>query len=254
MKKSKENSEHYYWGNNCNGWHLVKTRELSIIEELMPPNTSEKKHYHNFSEQYFYILNGTAVFEIEEETIKVNKGEGIHIKPQIVHRISNEDMIDLEFIVISHPTTRGYRETEPSQIKELNLNGKIFKSISNSENGEISTSTVFEYRQKGNIIWATYKGGEIVFGTLSGKIEKDNLIFNYQHQNLDGVFKTGKCQSLLEVKGGKLILNEKWEWTCDDFSKGESILEEISTNGNNMYKYNSGFYTKSKVSKYKKGQ
>ena len=211
MKKSKENSEHYYWGDNCSGWHLVKSEKLSVIEELMPPNTSEKEHYHNFSEQYFYILKGTAIFEIEGENIRVNTGEGIHIKPQIVHRISNKEIIDLEFIVISQPTTRGDRETEPSQLKELNLNGKKFKSISCSENGEVSSSTIFEYRQKGSIIWATYEGGEILFGTLSGKMAKDKLIFNYQNQNLDGNFKTGKCQSLVELKGGKLILKENWE-------------------------------------------
>jgi len=92
MKKSKENSEHYYWGDNCSGWHLVKSNRLSVIEELMPANTSEEKHYHNFSEQYFYILNGTATFEIEGKTIEVKKGEGIHIKPQIVHQISNEEI------------------------------------------------------------------------------------------------------------------------------------------------------------------
>ena len=45
MKTSKRNSEHYHWGNNCSGWHLVKSENLSIIEELMPPNTLEKKRF-----------------------------------------------------------------------------------------------------------------------------------------------------------------------------------------------------------------
>ena len=43
----------------------------------------------------------------------------------------------------------------------------------------------------------------------------------------NGDFKTGKCESFIELNGEKLILNEKWEWTCDDYSKGESTLEEI---------------------------
>jgi hypothetical protein len=29
------------------------------------------------------------------------------------------------------------------------------------------------------------------------------------------------------MKEEKLFLNEEWEWTCDDYSKGKSILEEI---------------------------
>ena len=103
----------------------------------------------------------------------------------------------------------------------------LFRSVSNSKNGEVSSNTIFEYRQNDNIIWATYQGGDIIFGTLSGRIENNKLIFNYQHQNLQGNFKTGKCQSIIEMYKGKLILKESWEWTCDDFSKGESILEEI---------------------------
>ncbi len=193
----------------------------------MPANTSEQKHYHNFSEQYFYILNGVATFELKNEILEVNKGEGIHIYPQVVHQIKNEKSTDLEFIVISQPTTRGDRINEPFEKKELNLNGKNFKSISSSNNGEVSSSTLFEYRQKGNVIWATYHGGEILFGTLSGRIANENLFFTYQHQNKNGDFKTGKCESFIELNGEKLILNEKWEWTCDDYSKGESTLEEI---------------------------
>ncbi|PQJ78608.1 cupin domain-containing protein [Polaribacter porphyrae] len=227
MKKSKENSEHYYWRNNCSGWHLVKSENLSVIEELMPAYTSEQKHYHNFSEQYFYILNGTATFEIENKILQVNKGEGLHIYPQVIHQIKNETATNLEFLVISQPTTNGDRENQPFEKKQLNLNGKKFKSVSSSDNGEVSATTVFHYRQKGTVIWATYEGGEILFGTLSGSIEKDNLVFTYQHQNNNGDFKTGKCKTIVEMKDGKLILNEEWEWTCDDYSKGESVLEEI---------------------------
>lgn len=107
MKKSRKNSEHYNWGNNCSGWHLVKSENLSVIEELMPANTSEQIHYHNFSEQYFHILNGTATFEIEKEIIEVNKGEGIHIYPQVVHQIKNQTNENLEFLVISQPHSHG---------------------------------------------------------------------------------------------------------------------------------------------------
>lgn len=113
MKRTKENSEHYNWGNNCSGWHLVKSQNLSIIEELMPPNTQEKKHYHKISEQFFQILNGTATFEIENETIEVEKGQGIHIPPRTKHKIRNDQNRNLEFIVISQPTTRGDRYDEP---------------------------------------------------------------------------------------------------------------------------------------------
>ncbi len=112
MKKLKENSEHYNWGDNCSGWHLVKTPSLSVIEELMPPNTQEKKHHHKIAQQFFRILKGKAIFEIEKEEIEVEEGNGIHIPPNTNHRIRNDETVDLEFLVISQPNTRGDRFNE----------------------------------------------------------------------------------------------------------------------------------------------
>ncbi len=105
MKKTKENSTHYFWGNNCSGWHLVKSKKISVIQELMKPNTEEQKHYHKFSEQFFYILKGIAIFEIEDEIIEVESGNGIHILPKIRHKIKNNTKRELEFLVISQPST-----------------------------------------------------------------------------------------------------------------------------------------------------
>jgi hypothetical protein len=31
----KENAEHYNWGPGCDGWHLLKDPELSVIKERM---------------------------------------------------------------------------------------------------------------------------------------------------------------------------------------------------------------------------
>lgn len=109
MKKSKENCEHYIWGDNCSGWHLVKSDSLSVIEELMLPKTSEVRHYHEEAQQFFYILSGKAIFEIENEELCVEKGDGIHIKSKMRHRIRNDENTNLEFLVISQPTSRGDR-------------------------------------------------------------------------------------------------------------------------------------------------
>jgi hypothetical protein len=40
MKISKHNAEHYIWGDNCDGWRLVKIPDLSVIHERMPPHRS----------------------------------------------------------------------------------------------------------------------------------------------------------------------------------------------------------------------
>lgn len=229
MKLSKENSQSYHWGDKCRGWHLVKSENLSIIEELMPPNTKEQKHYHHFSEQFFRILSGTATFEIADEILELEAGQGVHILPQTIHRISNNTSEELEFILISQPTTRGDRINEPfDKVEKFNLNGKKFTALSNSENGEVSTDTIFSYRQEKDIVWATYRGGDVVFGTLSGYKKQNKLFFTYQHQNKESEFMSGKCETLIENLTGKIQLTEKWQWTCRDFSKGKSVLIEVS--------------------------
>jgi mannose-6-phosphate isomerase-like protein (cupin superfamily) len=109
MKRSTDNAEHYTWGENCDGWHLLKTDALSVIQERMPPGTSEQLHYHRFAQQVFYILKGTATFKVNgvEHTVQAN--ESIHIEPNTPHKIYNQETEDLSFMVISQPRAQSDR-------------------------------------------------------------------------------------------------------------------------------------------------
>ena len=109
MVKDRENSEHYQWGAACDGWHLHQSDTLSIIQEKMPPGTSENLHYHEKAKQFFFILKGEATFEVEKETYQVREGQGIHIPPMKKHRILNHTDKPLEFTVTSEPTSHGDR-------------------------------------------------------------------------------------------------------------------------------------------------
>lgn len=112
---------------------------------------------------------------------------------------------------------------------KINYDNRVFKSVQNSETGEVSGDTTFHYYQKDALVWAKYAGGEIVFGQLIAKIlPDDSLEMRYQHLNKSGELMTGKCVSTPEIlENGKIRLFEKWQWTCGDFSSGESIIEEI---------------------------
>lgn len=103
MKTTKENSEKYGWGAGCLGWHLVNHPELSVIQELMPPNTSEVKHKHLNAQQFFFVLKGVATFDVEGKIIQIKENEGIYIEKNQVHQIVNNNDDDLEFLVISQP-------------------------------------------------------------------------------------------------------------------------------------------------------
>lgn len=109
MKIGKINAEHYIWGNICDGWHLVKNSELSIIHEKMPPKTSEVKHFHQKAKQFFFVLSGEATIEVNKELIILNEHEGIEILSGIPHQMMNNSNCEIEFLVISSPASQGDR-------------------------------------------------------------------------------------------------------------------------------------------------
>jgi hypothetical protein len=64
----------------------------------------------------------------------------------------------------------------------INYNGRTFVSVENTTNGEVSSKTYFEYKQEGNILTATYYGGEIVEGSMIGIVGDYGVLeFNYNH-------------------------------------------------------------------------
>jgi mannose-6-phosphate isomerase-like protein (cupin superfamily) len=101
--------KHYMWGDGCDGWNFVDRPELSVKQERMPPNTAEADHYHRVARQFFFILQGTAVFETAEGRFEVAANQGLEIEPGLKHRIKNESETDLVFILCSQPTTAGDR-------------------------------------------------------------------------------------------------------------------------------------------------
>lgn len=104
MIHSKDNSEHYIWGNQCESWILKNNQNVSVKQEKMPAGTSEKLHYHKVAEQFFYMLKGEAVFYINEEKFSVIQGASVSIEPGSKHFISNESAEEIEFLVISLPS------------------------------------------------------------------------------------------------------------------------------------------------------
>ncbi len=111
----------------------------------------------------------------------------------------------------------------------ISYNNKQFSTISNTETGDVSRETVFHYHQSGDIVWAEYKGGKIVFGNLIARSDENGILdARYQHLNKRGEIMTGVCESIPEIlSDGRIRLREKWQWTCGDHSEGESIVEEI---------------------------
>ncbi len=110
MIKSVLNAEHYTWGDHCDGWHLLQSDTPSVIQERMPPGTTERLHLHHRAQQVFYILSGTATFEVNDISLELRAGESLHIPPGVRHFIMNREADALTFLVISEPRAHGDRQ------------------------------------------------------------------------------------------------------------------------------------------------
>jgi len=109
MSISIENAEHYIWGDVCDGWHLLKRTDMSVIQERVPSGGAEVMHYHNKARQFFYILEGESTMVFEDQELVLHKGEGIEIVPNAKHQFINHSIGDVHFLVVSVPFTRGDR-------------------------------------------------------------------------------------------------------------------------------------------------
>lgn len=111
---STRSAEHYTWPSAideemCHGWHLHRSETLSIIEERMPPGTAEKRHLHQHATQFFYVLAGELVIELDGESLVLMSGTGLSIPAQTPHQVFNRGSEDARFLIISQPPSHGDR-------------------------------------------------------------------------------------------------------------------------------------------------
>lgn len=111
----------------------------------------------------------------------------------------------------------------------VSYDGRLFRSRANSAGGDVGSDTRFHYHQRDRVVWATYEGGTVLFGTLIGTCDEEGrLDLRYQHVTVERTLKTGRCRSAPELlPDGRLLVRETWEWTEGGEGRGTSEIEEI---------------------------
>ena len=89
--------------------------------------------------------------------------------------------------MVSGNTAKRYNQESFS----INFEGKKFRLIANSKNGEATSETIFEYSQEGDLVTADYYGGEIRYGKIIGLLDGNNLQMYYQCLTKEDEFKLG---------------------------------------------------------------
>jgi hypothetical protein len=107
---------------------------------------------------------------------------------------------------------------------------RTFRLVANTEGGDSDGRTSFRYHQRGDVVWATYEGGAVRFGTLVAKVNAaGDLDMIYQHVAADMTFRSGRCLSRCErLADGRIRLHERWVWTSGAEGSGTSVIEEVA--------------------------
>jgi mannose-6-phosphate isomerase-like protein (cupin superfamily) len=82
---------------------------MSVIQERVPAGGAEVMHYHTTARQFFYILDGQGTMAFQDRTVILEKGQGVEIEPLVKHQFMNQSTVDVNFLVMSVPSTRGDR-------------------------------------------------------------------------------------------------------------------------------------------------
>ena len=101
--------ERYQWGAGSEGWHLLNRADLSIIQERVPPGDRERRHFHSRARQFFYVLEGEAVLEVDGARFELKSGQGLEVPPGARHQFINESSAPVTFLVVSAPHSHGDR-------------------------------------------------------------------------------------------------------------------------------------------------
>jgi mannose-6-phosphate isomerase-like protein (cupin superfamily) len=104
-----QTAAHYHWGGVCEGWRLLESAGLSVIQERVPAGAGEIAHRHEHARQFFFVLSGTASLEFEAQSVSFTAGQGVHVAPGVTHRFANHSSEDVVVLVISAPPTHSDR-------------------------------------------------------------------------------------------------------------------------------------------------
>ena len=96
-----------YWGPGDRVTFLVTGAESHggcfIVEGLAPPGGGPPPHIHHFEDESFYILEGTATFQANGQTIHAKPGDFIHIPRGTVHSLRNDGDGPARALIIISP-------------------------------------------------------------------------------------------------------------------------------------------------------
>jgi mannose-6-phosphate isomerase-like protein (cupin superfamily) len=68
-------------------------KNQSLAEASLPAGCTIQRHHHKLSEEFYFVLSGSGVMEIDGETREVTVGDAILIPPNAWHQITAREAL-----------------------------------------------------------------------------------------------------------------------------------------------------------------
>lgn len=94
------------WASSHFSWLFVDSHNIGVKLEEIPRGGKSDLHFHKKSYQFFFVLEGEAVFNMEDHSFGLKKHEGIEVSLGKKHQISNRGKERLLFLLVSSPKVR----------------------------------------------------------------------------------------------------------------------------------------------------
>jgi mannose-6-phosphate isomerase-like protein (cupin superfamily) len=75
----------------------------SLAEETLPPGHAVAPHRHREIEEIYYILSGTGVMTVGEQSRQVSSGDAVYISRGQVHSLNNTGSEPIKLLLVCGP-------------------------------------------------------------------------------------------------------------------------------------------------------
>ena len=111
----------------------------------------------------------------------------------------------------------------------VDLNGRRFSPLSNSEGGRVKSDAVFVYSQNEDRFTAVYSGEGVSDGHIIGQMTGERTAGLVYHSRSDaGALEAGRADVTFTLgPNNKVIMDMSWQWLNGTGAAGTSRYEEI---------------------------
>jgi mannose-6-phosphate isomerase-like protein (cupin superfamily) len=82
---------------------LHHTSAQSLAEASLEPGQATERHYHERSEEIYFVTKGSGELEVDGETRRVSRGDAILIPPRAWHTLENDGTSELTILCMCSP-------------------------------------------------------------------------------------------------------------------------------------------------------